>query len=309
MSLLRPLRFRSTLALLAFLLLPPLAGAQSPASRPVVLILHGRGVQDADSTGLRRQWLDALNRGLVGIGSTAVLEQDDVRLVWYADALDPRVPAACAEARSTTATDPIATALGTVGTLIGMVADISGEHEGAALRSLAGDLLYLGDERKRCAAEERLADALARATSEHRPVLLVAHSFGSLVAYHHLQTRDTTAAPGVERLITVGSLIGRPELRELLLGADARGAALPPRVGSWVNVHDPEDPFAAPLLGLPSEGRASGRVRDQSTERANGRDPHDAARYLSDPTTARAVLESWCAALPALAAPAAGCPP
>jgi hypothetical protein len=282
--------------------------APAGSTRPVVLMLHGRGVLDPDSTDLRREWLDALNQGLVGVGSSPLLEEDDFRLVWYADALDPRAPAACATPVRPSASDAVATMLGTVGTLMGFVADLSGEHEAAALRSLAGDLLYLGDERKRCAAEERLAVQLARAAAEERPVLLVAHSFGSLVAYHHLQTRDTTGSAPVDRLITVGSLIGRPELRDLLFGAGSRRPPLPSRVTTWVNVRDPEDPFAAPLLGIAADSASRGRIRDVRTERSGAIDPHDAARYLIDPVTARAVLESWCAALPSTGDRPGGCP-
>jgi pimeloyl-ACP methyl ester carboxylesterase len=229
--------------------------------------------------------------------------------VWYADALDPRAPAACPDrSRRSTPASQVGSVLGAVGTLMGAVADLSGEHEAAALRSLAGDLLYLGDEGKRCAAEERLAGALARAAAEDRPIIVVAHSFGSLVAYHHLQTRDTAGAVTVERLITVGSLIGRPELRDLLLGQDGRRAALPPGVGSWVNVRDPEDPFAAPLHSVRADSAQAERIRDVRTERAGARDPHDAARYLIDPATARAVRESWCSASRSTPASPGPCP-
>jgi hypothetical protein len=261
-------------------------------------MLHGRGVQDIDSTGLRREWLDALNQGLVGVGAAPLLEEGDLRLVWYADALDPRAPARCpADTAPSTGGTEVGAVLGAVGTLMGAVADLSGEHEAAALRSLAGDLLYLGDERKRCAAEARLAAALARAEEEDRTVIVVAHSFGSLVAYHHLQTRDTVEVVGVDRLITVGSLIGRPELRDLLLGVEGRRPALPPGVGSWVNVRDPEDPFASPLLAVRGDSADARRIKDVPTERVGARDPHDAARYLRDPATARALLETWCAGL------------
>ena len=263
--------------------------------RPIVLMLHGRGVDNADSTYLRRAWLDALNQGLVGVGGGALVGADDFRLIWYADALDPRAPSSC-RGEPSAASQGVAAVLATAGTLMGVAADLVGNQEAAALRQLAGDMLYLGDEGKRCVAEERLADALASAQAQNRPVVLIAHSFGSLLAYHHLERRDSVGAAPVQRLVTIGSLIGRPELRELLLGANGRRTELPAGVGSWVNVRDPNDLFAAPLTGLGSD---SARVLDRTTERPSGTDPHDAGRYLTDPATARAVLESWCAALPA----------
>lgn len=303
MSLRRPFLLS---ALAGPLLLIALHGfAPAPESegpgRPVVLMLHGRGVESLDPVALRREWLDALNRGLVSAGAFPLLGEDDLRLVWYADAMDPREPTECGAAGPGDATGPaheLASVLGSVGRLLGLVAEWTGEHEAAALRSLAGDLLYLGDPRKRCPAEDRLARALAEARDEGRPVVLVAHSFGSLVAYHHFRTRDSAAAAPVERYVTIGSLIGRPEVREILVGPEGRVTALPPGVRSWVNVRDPRDPFAAPVLGARTDSTSAGALRDVVTERVHGGDPHDAARYLADPATARAVLGGWCAALP-----------
>jgi hypothetical protein len=273
--------------------------AAAAPGRPVVLMLHGLGAEDQDSTGLRREWLDALNQGIVGVTRQAPFGAEDFRLVWYADALDPRAPQRCPKGREAAPSGEVGSLLATVGELMGVVADVTGDAEGAALRSLAGDLLYLGDARKRCAAEERLADALSRASREARPVILVAHSFGSLVAYHYFESRDTAGAVPVERLVTVGSLVGRPEMRELLLGSAGRSVRLPPGIGSWVNVRDPADELAAPISGERADSPAPAGILDRRTERPPLADPHDATRYLLDPATARAVLEAWCRAFPA----------
>lgn len=270
---------------------------EAPPGRPVVLLLHGRGVQDADSASLRREWRAALNMGLAAVGAESLIGEDDFELVWYADALDPRAGGACSGSRGDAPTSEIATGLASAGALLGMAAEWMGDAEGAALRSLAGDLLYLGDDAKRCAAETRLEGALAAAIRESRPVVLVAHSFGSLVSYHHLRVRDSASAPRVERFVTIGSLLGRPELRQLLLGQRGREPVLPAGVGSWVNVRDPADPFASPLIGVGDVGR-SDAIKDIRTESSLPGDPHDASRYLADPATARAVLEAWCSALP-----------
>jgi hypothetical protein len=122
------------------------------------------------------------------------------------------------------------------------------------------------DAGKRCAAQDRLANALDQAARAGRPVVLIAHSFGSLVAHGHLSTRTAPEAAPVERWITIGSLVGRPELRELLLGSDGRATGLPPGVGSWVNVHDPRDALAAPLLGMRSDSLTTVGVADRVTE-------------------------------------------
>ena len=308
-----PTSFRAALA--AGLLIFGHGALPSPAptpvytqsGRPVVLIMHGRGVQGQDSATLRRVWVEALEQGLAAVGAPPLLEHGDARLIWYADALDPRTPAclsATAEEQRGGAAE-VGGALASVGALLALAADWLGDAEAETLRALAGDLLYLGDRGKRCAAEARLADALASAAREGRPALLVAHSFGSLVAYHHLGVRDASAAPRVERLVTVGSLIGHPELRTLLFGSTGE-RTLPEGVGSWVNVRDPSDPFAAPLVGVGTPAD-SAVIMDRKTERTHGGDAHDAGRYLADPATARALLEAWCAAASGAARPEQAC--
>jgi len=106
----------------------------------------------------------------------------------------------------------------------------------------------------------------------------------------------------IEGLVTIGSLIGRSEIRRLLLTPGRGGSggpadpSLPPeRVRAWVNVRDPADPFASPLTGIRGDPET---VIDRVTERRVGGDPHDPARYLIDPATARSVWTMWCGAGP-----------
>jgi hypothetical protein len=180
----------------------------------VVLVLPGRGLAARDTTALRIGWRSALNEGLTSAGAGPFLGQDDLRLVWYADALDPRAPTDCtADARGGYGVRPgaplaardFAATLSAALMIAALVADRSERFDGAPLRDVAGDLLYFGDDAKRCAAEDRLGAALARAAAEHRPVILVAHSFGALVAYGHLLTRAAGDAPPIERWITIGA--------------------------------------------------------------------------------------------------------
>lgn len=301
-----PTRVLHTAALGAPLLLgaavgfatPPAPGPEAPPPRPIVLMLPGRGLPVQDSATLRQEWRLALNRGLTTVGGRWLTE-DDLRVVWYAEALDPRAPVECdAERSGATASSAPVRELGSVfaatGALLALAAEWTGEVGGDALRAIAGDLLYFGDQGKRCAAEQRVSRALREADLEGRPVVLVAHSFGSLVAHNHFRNRGAEATE-IERYVTIGSLVGLPELREVLLGDDPRGMGLPAGVRSWVNVRDPRDPLAHRLVGLSAAGSVG--VHDLVTEDRPAGDPHDAARYLADPVTARAVLEGWCAAL------------
>ncbi len=282
---------------------PAEAAAARHSGRPVVLMLPGRGLNGSDTASLRRDWNSALEQGIASVAGERLLDEDDLRLVWYADALEPGTrscPARSPQEQGTAQhgdqkraewAREVGAALGSAGRLMGLVAQWMEGPEGEALRSMAGDLVYLGDDRQRCGAEERLAEALATAEREGRPVILVAHSFGALVAYHYLQTRPD-AFPRIERWITVGSLLGHPELREVLLTGGG-GTGVPAGVGSWVNVSDPRDPLAARLSGIRASPGDSVAIEDRTTESPAGGNPHDPERYLSDPATARAVVEAW----------------
>jgi pimeloyl-ACP methyl ester carboxylesterase len=183
--------------------------------------------------------------------------------------------------------------------LVGAGAADSGADDA---RDIAGDLRFIGDPALRCAAEGRLAAAIARARSEGRPVVVVAHSLGALVTWSHLQHRGAREAddvPEVQRLVTVGSPIGNAELRELLLG-DTAPVSLPRGVRSWVNAVNADDPFATRLTPLDSvTGRARGLrgITDVLTGHTDEQ-AHDLYGYLRDPGTARAIAVAWCEVAP-----------
>ena len=295
------------ITLIALVLGFGLVHAAAPGGgRPLVLVIHGRGLLGRDTSALRREWQSALERGVRAVGGGSMLHDGDVRLVWYADVLDPAVNWPCAsddtrrgrlESGESSAQD----VLGVLSTLLTWAAGGADAARGAdslELRSFLGDLLYVADARRRCGAEQRLSTALADARAERRPVVLVAHSFGSLVAYGYLSRARESAGPerAIERFVTIGSLLGDDGIRELLFGPTAsRRLELPAGVRSWINIRRANDPFAAPVV--PDGATGSAQLKDVLLESAavpGG--PHEVVGYLSDPATARAVLGAWCAA-------------
>ncbi len=265
--------------------------------RPVILLVHGRGMADRDTSATRKFWLGALISGIKTVAHDSLIAERDVRVVWYADVLDPRSTAGCdydrgdARARREATEDPqlkslVSLAGDFLGALTGMVADTEATSQ---LRGLAADASFLSDARKRCAAEHRLADAIDRARREGRPIILVAHSLGSLVAYDYLSTRSDSVL--VSRLVTIGSMLGSPVLRELLIGGDSTDTlSRPASVKEWINVRNEQDPLAVPL----SIGH------DVTTNPPPGEaDPHEMVGYLRGPVTAGEVLGGWCAAFQA----------
>jgi hypothetical protein len=262
-----------------------IAAAPRQTKGPIVLLVHGRGFLGRDTAQLRREWVRAMRSGADALGDSAALGNVDVRLVWYADALDPREPIGCT-ARGTTghdAGDDLREMLGVFGGVLAAAASID-SGTSAPLRAVAGDLLYFGDRRRRCAAAERIDAAVRSAARERRPVVMVAHSFGSFVAYDYLRSRARSDSGVVARFVTVGSLLGSREVRAILFGT-SDGVTIPAGVGEWVNVFDARDLFAS-RFGVAG---ANGPV-DLTSTGLSAYDPHDLGSYLRDPVTVGAIL-------------------
>ncbi|HEY4305015.1 MAG TPA: hypothetical protein VGM82_11140 [Gemmatimonadaceae bacterium] len=266
---------------------------EAQRGRPVILLVHGRGLQDRDSVATRKQWLDALRSGLTTVTRAPSIEDNDVRVVWYADVLDPRSTDGCdyapgdTRARRDAKTDAqLKQVVGIAGGLINLISSLADDSSAKEIRSFSADAAFLGDVRKRCASEARLATAIDRAQKEGRPVILVAHSLGALVAYDYLSSRSDTSA--VQELVTIGSMAGSPDLRRLVIGGDSTDAfSVPPSVKQWTNIRNAGDELAVPLtIG-----------HDIVTNPpADETDPHEMLGYLRGTVTAREILSDWCAA-------------
>ncbi|MGH7677506.1 MAG: hypothetical protein ACRENU_03495 [Gemmatimonadaceae bacterium] len=277
-----------------FLLLPFAALAftsprlPEPAPTPVVILVHGRGLLDADSAELHREWKRDLDTALVGVGLPALADRD-FRLAWYADAFDPVSPGRCSARSSEDSLGLGSFVQGFLGTLAASMP----REDSPGARALLADVLYVIDPQTRCAAEGRVASVIDAALAEKRPVVLVAYSLGSLVTYGYLTThrgRDTDADV---RLVTLGSPLGNSDLRALLGGDDS--LRVPSIVRTWDNVYDANDLFAAPL------GSSSSIVRDRVARPGSSFDPHHIGRYLRDVETGTAVGRALCATAPTLA--------
>jgi pimeloyl-ACP methyl ester carboxylesterase len=177
-----------------------------------------------------------------------------------------------------------------------MITSVVADTENVShLRALSADASFLSDSRKRCGSEQRLADAIESARREGRPVILVAHSLGSLVAYDYLSTRSDTGL--VQRFVTVGAMVGATELRKLLIGGDANDTlSRPAGVKSWINIRHENDLFATSI----STGR-----NVIATPPTDEPDPHELVGYLRGSVTATEIIGSWCGAY--ASKPPAGC--
>jgi hypothetical protein len=276
--------------------------AQSNDARPLVLVVHGRGQLGRDSAYVRREAYHALQRGFRAIDADVSLRESDVRLVWYADLLDSHAlgaplvacPSSARRTASTSSDNPLSTIASLAGFLVESAVGMAGDSSQYELRSIAGDLRYLGDSDTRCAAESRVEEALRAVSLEHRPVILVSHSLGALVSWGALSRASVTqdsSIPEISRWITLGSPLGSSEVRMLLFGED-RALERPSRVRSWANVLGRDDPFA---MRVSADSAATSTLFDVTGANVS-EDPHLIASYLADPATAHLVFDAWRAA-------------
>ena len=274
--------------LLAATALGAVSAPQDKAARPIIILVHGRGHLGQDTAALRRDWKRDLDSALSLVGLPR-LRDEDVRLAWYADVLDPDSEGECESER----TNPDSLGFGDVARgFLGFLASAVPSDESLEVRGLMGDLMYALEPSKQCDAERRVGNVIEAALRENRPVIVVAYSLGSLVAYGYLESRTGKAnAPSTLRLVTIGSPLGVRVIRELIYGDATDSLRVPASVASWENVYDPNDFFSAPLEGV----LVPRTVRDRPTHASESEDPHNLSRYLRDRATGAAVMQAICA--------------
>lgn len=129
-----------------------------------------------------------------------------------------------------------------------------------------------------------------------RPVTIVAHSQGSIIAYEVLSALDP-AQLALDALVTIGSPLGIREVQDFL---DPDSLEIPDVVTRWANFADPLDPVALDK-GLASDfsakPSATTEIQDEvivnsATRRLAGFNPHSAVGYLAHPNVRRMVAET-----------------
>ena len=279
-----------------------------------VVLTHGRDKPFEIPDTLQREWTDALRFGLRRVDA-ADAETVPVSFAFYGDLWRP--DAAAAATRDFAAPDPAAEALAAAaaadmaaaaglpvpapeaGTrdladaLSGPLAALDAHfHVGEfVLRQFLGDLSqYYTEPDLRVATQDRVADTVLAAGG---PVILIAHSMGTIVSYDLLVRRPELP---VQALITCGSPLGLPSFHHYAV--EAGGVApFPSALPTWVNVYSRSD-FAttvrqlAPLFPAPDarhvdDVEAIGR-KSGVTDLIAG---HDPIVYLSSAALAGAVRD------------------
>jgi hypothetical protein len=146
---------------------------------------------------------------------------------------------------------------------------------------------------------------LRQAWDEHRPILLIAHSMGSVIAYEALwqMSRATREALQIDLLLTMGSPLGQSYIQKQLKGVDAIGVVrYPANIRHWVNLAAVGDLTAIdPALRNDfGEMLRAGLVEEIEDRRifnwfrqGGVLNPHAEYGYLINPETASVVIDWW----------------
>ena len=144
---------------------------------------------------------------------------------------------------------------------------------------------YFRDQTIRDRVLAAVRDKVKEVAAGGEPVLLLAHSMGTIVGYDLLAT-DGAGALDVEAFVTFGSPLGMASLRERVAVLHP-GTPYPAGLGAWTNVYNEKD-FATVVRELADIYRTLGAPRIRDVQ-AMGRDPsivdpgsgHDPIVYLS----------------------------
>ena len=128
-------------------------------------------------------------------------------------------------------------------------------------------------------AGELIRDRVNAAIPGNEPIVVIAHSLGTIVAYDVLSDRHDV---DVRLLLTLGSPLGIGNVQRRIGDGSGPPAKVPPRVAEWHNLADPLDPVALELT-LADEFVPAGFVQDALVDNEIGLVNHDLIGYLATP--------------------------
>lgn len=150
-----------------------------------------------------------------------------------------------------------------------------------------------------------LKDPLRAAQASQRPVLLIAHSMGSVIAYESLwqMSRVDREATQVDMLLTMGSPLGQRHLQRQIKGYSSIGAVrFPNNIRRWANLSAAGDLTALnPDLRKEFGAMLEHGLVDDIVDReifnwfryAGELNSHAEYGYLANPVTAEVVVGWW----------------
>jgi hypothetical protein len=160
------------------------------------------------------------------------------------------------------------------------------------------------------AAREKLKSALRDANEAGRPVLLIAHSMGSVIAYDALwqMAREENSRARVDLMLTTGSPLGQNIVQRQLFGVRETGERrYPDNIDHWVNIaaigeltaidRQLKNDFSE-MLGLGLVGSIEDLDSFNYYHMHGMLNVHVEYGYLINEVTARAISDWWAAKRP-----------
>lgn len=128
---------------------------------------------------------------------------------------------------------------------------------------------------------QRFLDGLQAAAGDGGPVIVVAHSMGTVIAYDCL--KRVPDCPRIDALITIGTPLGIDEIQDKLKPEWSRNDGFPSEhvAGSWANIHDSLDVVARLDPKLANDFKKNSKTVVADSRQDNGGVwRHDAEKYL-----------------------------
>jgi pimeloyl-ACP methyl ester carboxylesterase len=237
-----------------------------------IVMVHGAFNELWGPRELHARWVPALRDGLWHAG--ADIDPDDVDVCFYGDLFrhDPETGPAPDEQTRAGIADMLHETLGE--DTLALLGEAAGKAAFERTVDLITTMMTTPDLREK--AHARMADAIGDDTR-----IVIAHSLGTIVSYNFLRAHPEVV---VDTLITLGSPLGSPMVREQIAPGTEGTLPWPGSVSHWVNVAAVHDHACAePRLAAVFGDRVVDRLVD------NGHRPHDAAPYLNNPATGEEV--------------------
>ncbi|MFN5997831.1 MAG: hypothetical protein ACK47C_17020 [Paracoccaceae bacterium] len=139
----------------------------------------------------------------------------------------------------------------------------------------AGETFQVRDE-----VRGRFIRALSDAAADGEPLVVIAHSQGTVIAYDCL--KNVADCPTVDCLVTVGSPLGIDEVQDKLGPGFSRDNGFPEKVsGDWINVFDPLDIVSRADPRIANDFRRGGKAVIKDVQQVNsGLWRHSMTKYL-----------------------------
>ena len=270
---------------------------------PAIVLVHGRDQPAEQREAIEKAWRDAVVKDLERSSVFTTQAPADIRMFWYANLL-----AGEDSCRYATGVRELAARApgwqlwkGIRDRLVSAAGQLPSGIQRSLLEQRMQDVTtYLSSGAIACSVDNKFAETLQSAAEDprrpgkHRPLIVIAHSLGSMVVYKNLINRPPPDTPVY--LLTIGSMLADPGVQRTLLGTIAEfPAPVPLPVRWWRNFVNKGDFLAFDASKAFTSSEATKKPVDEPVD-LDGTDRHSAVRYISGAVFIRRLTEAVCLA-------------